>query len=79
MPNVFSYLVSSISSVAPAVSQIILRPKQSPALSYQAGQYIEVMHGEGALSPLSIACAALGARPYPFESMRLLSARIVLL
>lgn len=57
MPNVFSYSVSSISSVAPTVSQIMLRPKRSPALSYQAGQYIEVMHLDGALSPLSIACA----------------------
>lgn len=67
MPNVFSYLVSSISSVAPAVSQIILRPKQSPALSYQAGQYIEVMHGEGALSPLSIACAPNSSETLEFH------------
>lgn len=57
MPNVFSYSLVSLSSLAESVSQIIVKPASLPALHYQAGQYVEVMQAEGYLSPLSIACA----------------------
>lgn len=57
MPDVFSYRVTSLQSIGESVSQIFLQPLQVPALTYQAGQYIEVMHENGDWSPLSIACA----------------------
>lgn len=39
------------------VSQILLSPPENNSLVYQAGQYINAVHQNGVLSPLSIACA----------------------
>jgi CDP-4-dehydro-6-deoxyglucose reductase, E3 len=53
----FSYGVTAVEPLAETVAQIFLRPLKHPALTYQAGQYIEVIHPNHSVSPLSIACA----------------------
>lgn len=51
----FSYHVKQIQLLAPFVSQIFLEPVND-VLSYEAGQYVHVIHADKAISPLSIAC-----------------------
>lgn len=54
----FTYSVIQLQPLAEHISQIILEPKNvSASLSYEAGQYIEVLHADQHASPLSIACA----------------------
>ena len=52
----FSYSVSDVFPLARHVSGLLLEaPVASPVMSYQAGQYIKVIHPDGSESPLSIA------------------------
>jgi CDP-4-dehydro-6-deoxyglucose reductase len=53
----FSNRVTQIRPLTDFTSQVLLRPMQFPALSYQAGQYVNVLHQDQRISPMSIACA----------------------
>ncbi len=53
----FSFHVTAINKLTDQISQILLKPTSFPSLSYQAGQYVNVLHQDQAVSPLSIACA----------------------
>lgn len=50
------YQIVSIQSLTDTVSQLVLQPAED-AVAYEAGQYVEVVHSDGHVSPLSIACA----------------------
>jgi CDP-4-dehydro-6-deoxyglucose reductase len=52
------YHVIDIVPLTHSISQLILKAASlSDEISYQAGQYIHVIHSDSTLSPLSIACA----------------------
>lgn len=52
------YDVVRIASLTRQVSRLILRPHVlKDAIDFQAGQYIHVIHPDGDVSPLSVACA----------------------
>lgn len=53
----FIYPVTRIHTLTDSVSQIFLQTAPQPSLSYEAGQYVEIIHQNQAISPLSIACA----------------------
>lgn len=56
MLNEFCYRVLSTNTLLECVSQIRLQPNDKP-LIYEAGHYVNVLHHDGSVSPLSIACA----------------------
>ena len=53
----YSFRVTHIQPLAGHVAQILLRPIHFPSISYEAGQYVHVLHQDQSISPLSIACA----------------------
>jgi CDP-4-dehydro-6-deoxyglucose reductase len=56
--NQFIYTVSEVVLLTRHVSKLILTiPSSSHAMTYQAGQYIKIIHDNGNESPLSIASA----------------------
>lgn len=57
MLDVFFFHVTHIRSLSEHVSQIILHHENPSLLSYEAGQYMDIMHHDQSVSPLSIACA----------------------
>lgn len=56
MLNEFCYQVVSTKTLLENVSEIRLQPTDK-TLIYEAGQYVNVLHHDGNVSPLSIACA----------------------
>lgn len=62
----FLYRIIQMYSVAPFISQVELEP-MTDALHYEAGQYIQVIHEDGEVSPLSIACAPNAANKLEFQ------------
>ncbi len=57
MPNVFSCPVAQIHHLNDYVSQIFLQAINPAEFSYEAGQYVNILHPNHVISPLSIACA----------------------
>lgn len=55
--NDFAYQVTRVQPLSEQVSQFFLSPEKMPGLIYAAGQYISVIHHDGRISYLSIACA----------------------
>lgn len=51
-----TYIVTQIKSLTATITQVFLQPK-SLALSYQAGQYLEILYPTGEFQPFSIANA----------------------
>lgn len=55
--NNFLYRVTYCQRLTRHVSQIIIESTQAVPMSYQAGQYLDVIHADQSRSHLSIACA----------------------
>ncbi|VVC75059.1 CDP-6-deoxy-L-threo-D-glycero-4-hexulose-3-dehydrase reductase [Aquicella siphonis] len=67
MSNTYFYEVIRIQTLVGEVSQIFLEPGSHLALSYEAGQYVNVLHRDQSASPLSIACAPFSSRVLEFH------------
>ncbi len=52
-----TYLVVQRDSIGKDITRILLQAPKQDALRYHAGQYVKVVHPDGKLSPLSIACS----------------------
>lgn len=52
----FTYRITEVIPIAEHATQIFLQPIDATSFSYEAGQYVEIIHHQHA-SPLSIACA----------------------
>lgn len=55
--EIFTYERVLQESLGPFISKIYLKPQSSSVMTYEAGQYIKVLHRNKAVSPLSIASA----------------------
>ncbi len=53
----FTYQLVSLESISNEVTRIFLKPSEQSHFSWQAGQYIKILHENGDISPLSIANA----------------------
>lgn len=67
LPNEFLYHVAEVQPFTEHVSQIFLQPMSESVLAYEAGQYVQVIHHDLSLSPLSIACAPIANHTLEFH------------